>query len=209
MLNNELLDDIEEAVGVIADHDTVEDFCEEIKNIIVVLRPEIAKILLEFMIEYVLDPLAEDDFWGTEGWEHRFGMYKTERTKMERFYRPITPYEMIRNTSQSLKQVEHILELAGKFAMDMQKTDRTGEKNNKCICCFYSSRIAGAAITISHCGICGEKLMAGSTDTNRLCLACAKEHDLCEHCGGDVNLKPNRKKWPQNSVQAKSEESRI
>lgn len=67
MLNNELLDDIEEAVGVIADHDTVEDFCEEIKNIIVVLRPEIAKILLESMIEYVLDPLAEDDFWGTEG----------------------------------------------------------------------------------------------------------------------------------------------
>jgi hypothetical protein len=112
---------------------------------------------------------------------------------VERFYRPITPYEMVRNTSQSLKQVEHILELAGKFAMDMQKTDRTGEKNNKCICCFYSSRIAGAAITISHCGLCGEKLMAGSTDTNRLCLACAKEHDLCEHCGGDVNLKPNRK----------------
>lgn len=33
MLKNELLDDIKEAVGVIADHDTVEDFCEEIKNI--------------------------------------------------------------------------------------------------------------------------------------------------------------------------------
>jgi uncharacterized protein YutE (UPF0331/DUF86 family) len=73
MLKEELLDDIEETVEVIAEHDSVENFCEEIKNIII-MRPEIAKTLLELMIENVLDPLAEDDFWGTEGWEHRFGM---------------------------------------------------------------------------------------------------------------------------------------
>lgn len=66
---------------------------------------------------------------------------------MERTYRPLKPKEMLRNTGQSLKRLEDILELAGKFAMDLLKMERLGKENNKCVYCFYSSRVAGAAIT--------------------------------------------------------------
>ena len=33
-------------------------------------NPTQAKLLLETLQDEVLDPLAEDDFWGPEGWSH-------------------------------------------------------------------------------------------------------------------------------------------
>jgi hypothetical protein len=37
-------------------------------------NPESAKELLVQMIQETLDPLAQDDFFGTEGWEHGLGV---------------------------------------------------------------------------------------------------------------------------------------
>jgi hypothetical protein len=37
-------------------------------------NPEDAMVLLDKIKTEVLDPLSEDDFFGTEGWEHAFGI---------------------------------------------------------------------------------------------------------------------------------------
>jgi len=37
-------------------------------------NPKDAKILLSYIVTEVLDPLAAEDFFGTEGWKHPFRM---------------------------------------------------------------------------------------------------------------------------------------
>lgn len=53
--------------------DLINDICDGIRRH-VLENPESAKELLEYIVDEVLDPLAEDDFWGTEGWAHAFGL---------------------------------------------------------------------------------------------------------------------------------------
>jgi len=52
---------------------TVEQICDGIKRFIS-KNPKQAKELLVVMELELLDMLAADDFWGTEGWEHCFGI---------------------------------------------------------------------------------------------------------------------------------------
>ena len=70
-LREEIINDVEEEDGSITTFDTVFDICKELRAT-VDRKPSLAKDLLEYLIQGVLDPLAEDDFWGTEGWEHCF-----------------------------------------------------------------------------------------------------------------------------------------
>lgn len=37
-------------------------------------NPEMAKEFLEILLEEVIEPLSGEDFFGTEGWEHCFGL---------------------------------------------------------------------------------------------------------------------------------------
>jgi hypothetical protein len=53
--------------------DTLNEICEGLKDF-GENCPESAKALLIELVEKVLNPLSCDDFFGTEGWEHYFGM---------------------------------------------------------------------------------------------------------------------------------------
>ena len=52
--------------------ETVNRICDGLKEF-AKNNPENAKALLTAMIDGFLDDLAEDDFFGTEGWEVRLG----------------------------------------------------------------------------------------------------------------------------------------
>lgn len=52
---------------------TVDEICDGLKQF-VKKNPEAAKELLVQMIQETLEPLSSDDFFGTEGWEHTFGI---------------------------------------------------------------------------------------------------------------------------------------
>lgn len=52
---------------------TVHEICDGLKKF-VQSNPESAK---EFLVQFIgetLEPLSDDDFFGTEGWEHAFGI---------------------------------------------------------------------------------------------------------------------------------------
>lgn len=52
---------------------TINEICDGIKQFIK-HNPESADALLTSLVNGTLDPLAEDDFFGTEGWTHCFGI---------------------------------------------------------------------------------------------------------------------------------------
>jgi len=52
---------------------TVNEICDGMKKF-VANNPHVAKELLVQLIQETLDPLASDDFFGTEGWEHGLGV---------------------------------------------------------------------------------------------------------------------------------------
>lgn len=97
-------------------------------------------------------------------------------------------------TKNSKRDFEYILSLADKFINDSDRKTRL--KKQECKPCFYTTRIAGAAMTNRDCICCGETIMYGSTDTSELCVDCAKKHKLCSHCSGDIDMKVNRRNWP-------------
>lgn len=53
--------------------ETINEICDGIKKFIK-NNPDAAKDLLQLLKDEVLDPLSSDDFFGTEGWEHAFGI---------------------------------------------------------------------------------------------------------------------------------------
>jgi hypothetical protein len=52
---------------------TVTEICNGLKQF-VLDNPESAKELLLVLVQETLEPLAQDDFFGTEGWEHGLGV---------------------------------------------------------------------------------------------------------------------------------------
>lgn len=52
---------------------TVQEICNGLAQF-VKDNPESAKELLLVLTQETLDPLASDDFFGTEGWEHGLGV---------------------------------------------------------------------------------------------------------------------------------------
>jgi hypothetical protein len=49
--------------------DTINEICDGLKTFFE-NNPENCKEFLKMLVEEVLDPLAAEDYWGTEGWEH-------------------------------------------------------------------------------------------------------------------------------------------
>lgn len=83
------------------------------------------------------------------------------------------------------------LESYKKHIDDPDKKKRIEEQ--ECVICFYGSKIGGQAITETNCSICETAMHFGSTNTDMLCKACAKDHTLCKHCGADINYKQRNK----------------
>lgn len=74
---------------------------------------------------------------------------------------------------------------------DPERTDRL--EDQQCQVCYYGSRIGGAAITTTECGICGVEMTFGNTNVDILCERCAREKNVCKHCGADMEYKNRRK----------------
>jgi len=95
-------------------------------------------------------------------------------------------------TDMAISYAESIVQKALEFLRDDRKKERLVEV--ECKTCFYinNQRIGGAAMTSRPCGICDMPQMYGSTATDKLCLKCALEHQLCKQCGADVLMRPRR-----------------
>jgi len=83
------------------------------------------------------------------------------------------------------------LESYKKFFDDPDKLKRLEEQ--ECVICYYNSKFGGAAMTDSNCGLCETKMNFGSTNVDKLCTDCSKMHELCKHCGADINYKKRNK----------------
>ena len=103
-------------------------------------------------------------------------------------------YLMVSNTNRAKSRVDDALAQAKRIADD---TDRKARLERQfCKACFYFTRMGGAACTTQPCACCASPERYGSTATDVLCKPCAKEHSLCKHCGGDVEMRVGRRKWP-------------
>jgi hypothetical protein len=101
---------------------------------------------------------------------------------------------LLRATSTSKYYVEDVIDRATKISTDVDKKQRL--KRQLCKACYYVSRVAGQAMTSRECACCEKEQTYSSTDTDALCLGCAKEHSLCKRCSGDLELRVRRRKWP-------------
>jgi hypothetical protein len=99
-------------------------------------------------------------------------------------------------TNRSHDMFVDLIERAEKAKND---TDREARLIKQlCISCHYiRGRIGGAAMTTQPCACCLKPEMYGSTATDELCLSCADKHNLCKRCGGDIDMKRGRRKWPE------------
>ena len=102
---------------------------------------------------------------------------------------------LVTRTNLAAMRKRSILESARKLTDDPDREARV----EKCLCvvCHYGSRLGGAAITNQPCMSCGKDQTFSSTDTDVLCLDCAKAGRLCAHCGADIDLKVGRRNWPE------------
>lgn len=109
--------------------------------------------------------------------------------------RKMTPGNLQGWTARYKERMNSIVELARKLEADPEKEQRLVQ--SLCRMCYYGSRLGGCAIKGEECMCCGALQTYGSTNTDALCLECAKETKLCKHCGGDVELRVRRKTWPE------------
>lgn len=107
----------------------------------------------------------------------------------------------------SSERMMNILRIAENILSDSKRDDRF--KVHECKPCFYSGKgMAGAAMTRWYCGICAKPGMSGSTHTPKLCVECARKHDLCSECGADIDLRAKRRKFDFGKNEMKSEEKK-
>lgn len=107
-------------------------------------------------------------------------------------HKPYDRYTYECATHRSRDYVQDLLERADKYRLDPEKTKRL--EDQQCCRCFYTSFVAGAAVSFRPCGLCQKRLSSGSTKVDELCKACAKINGLCTACGADIDLVLRRKK---------------
>lgn len=89
------------------------------------------------------------------------------------------------------RRCDSVVKMAQAIKEDTRKEAR--EQASLCKACFYSEgRLGGAAMTTRPCALCDTEEMYGSTATDPVCLACARQHELCKQCGGDLHLRSQR-----------------
>lgn len=102
---------------------------------------------------------------------------------------------MIGNTERAKARIAELKRRHEDIEGDARKGERLAAQ--ECKGCHYFQRIGGAAITKQPCMCCGKEQTYGSTNTDALCMDCAKANDLCKHCGGDIELRARRRTWPK------------
>lgn len=109
-----------------------------------------------------------------------------------------TPEAMTLATGLAKRRVQNTIDLAQSLAADAGRERRLADQ--RCAACYYFPRVAGQAFTDQPCACCGIEQTYSSTDTDALCITCAVVHDLCKHCGGDLNMDSTRSHWPEAST---------
>jgi hypothetical protein len=97
-------------------------------------------------------------------------------------------------TGRANRRCADAIELARKLLDDTDRKARLAAQ--RCKSCFYFRSMGSASCTSQPCACCAKPEGYGSTNTDVLCLACAKEHSLCKKCGGDLEMRELRRKWP-------------
>lgn len=90
---------------------------------------------------------------------------------------------------------EHIAN-AAKMVNDIYREERL--QTQECQSCYYNPKIGGCAMTKRNCSACNTEMLFGSTNTDKLCLQCAKGRGVCKHCGADLDLKTRRQVLKSN-----------
>jgi hypothetical protein len=70
--------------------------------------------------------------------------------------------------------------------LDPQRKHRL--ESRKCVVCFYTSRVCGQGFSPYGCKMCKQDNMHHNTCIPTLCLRCARENNLCQQCGADMEL---------------------
>ncbi|MBM5783156.1 MAG: hypothetical protein FJ368_07055 [Pelagibacterales bacterium] len=97
----------------------------------------------------------------------------------------------IRNGGK-LDYIKKTLQLAKNLQEDPQKQERI--KNCTCLVCWYrSGGMHTNSFVHTNCKSCNKDLQFVNSNTDEVCIDCAKEHKLCKHCGADIEYKERRK----------------
>ena len=76
-------------------------------------------------------------------------------------------------------------------AINSYDSDSGNEKrleDQLCKYCYYMGKgFAGMAITTVKCNKCGIEMTFPSTSTDKYCKDCAKELNVCKHCGAKMD----------------------
>jgi hypothetical protein len=111
---------------------------------------------------------------------------------------PAKPFDICRfvyETTRAKRRVEDHVRRVTAILSDSGHEER--REHQECKSCFYiDGRLGGSAITHTQCGLCGKELVFSSTCVDAVCPECAAKHSLCRHCGGDLNMRVGRRKWP-------------
>ena len=107
----------------------------------------------------------------------------------------LTAYDVQFITDIKKRYVKETILHAKNAETDNDKPNRLIKQ--ECVYCYYigNSRVGGCAMTEAPCSICEKVIMYGSTCTNKVCLNCAKLHNLCTYCGADIELRIRRTKF--------------
>lgn len=101
---------------------------------------------------------------------------------------------VIRKANDHHRYIQSTIKQAAQFLLDPEKKQRLAEQ--ECMWCWYGSgRIGGSAMTTRPCAFCEKEMMHGSTCVDAACIDCARLHELCKHCGGDIGTRINRRSF--------------
>lgn len=116
---------------------------------------------------------------------------------MEKPFRKHDAAAAVRATSMANHIAENAQKQVDGYRLDSEIAERSRVK--RCRSCFYfrRSRIGGAAMTRWFCGVCGSPQSASSTATDTVCRTCSDAYNLCTQCGGDLEGRERRRKWPE------------
>lgn len=110
--------------------------------------------------------------------------------------RPLDAYQVRFRTSMAIANAEEACAVVHDFEADADRERRLDV--HECRRCFYlmCGRVAGQASTNWRCGVCGAERTHANTATPAACGTCAREHRLCTYCGGDIEMRRGRRKFP-------------
>lgn len=94
-------------------------------------------------------------------------------------------------TEQAKRHCKDVIESANAIQNDTKKEERLQQA--ECKACFYlRGRIGGNVMTNVDCSACGKQMHFSNTSVDTVCKDCAKKHNLCKRCGGDIDMKNRR-----------------